>query len=75
MRYNRPLKKCSVYGTTGKGFWCLVFFYIKLTVLFLTKISNMNLKQSQMGTLDEKATTEFSRALTWVFSRVLYFSK
>lgn len=53
----------------------VLFFYIKLTVLFLTKISNMNLKQSQMGTLDEKATTEFSRALTWVFSRVLYFSK
>lgn len=48
------------------------FFYINLIVLFLTKISNMNLKQRQMGTADEKATTEFS---TCVFSSALPFPK
>lgn len=53
----------------------VLFFYIKLTVLFLTKISDINLKQSQMGTLDEKARTEFSRGLTRVFSRALHFPK
>lgn len=74
-RYSRSLKKNLLFIALLARDSDVLVFYIKLTGLFLTKISNTNLRQSQMGTVDEKATTEFSRSLACVFSNALHFPK